>query len=119
MTPSGMTHHRIVGQEQERHEQVEGVRRIQVVDQGLDLVRPGQLVVGVADAGVEPALGHELVVVEVRPDGVLAVDDAVEEDGLDGGERQDARSSGRPTRAAGDALARRSSWPRPSDLSAQ
>ena len=103
MTPSGIDPPQDAGQEQERHEQVERVRWIEVVDQRLDLVRPGQLVLGVVDAGVEPALGHELVVVEVRADRVLAVDDAEEDDRLERGERQRARSSGRPTAvAAGD-----------------
>ena len=74
------------------------MRWIEVVDLRLDHVRPGQLVLGVVDPGVEPALGHELVVVEVRADRRLAVDDPIEQDGLDGGERQDDDRQADPQR---------------------
>jgi hypothetical protein len=37
----------------------------------------------------EPTLRHELVVVKVRSDRRLAIDHAIQQDDLDGGERQD------------------------------
>ena len=98
MTPSGIDPPEHGREEQERHEQVERVRRIEVVDLRLDHVRTGQLVLGVVDPGVDPALGHELVVVEVRADRSLAVDDPIEEDRLDGGERQDDDRQADPQR---------------------
>ncbi len=81
------------------------MRRIQVVDLGLDDIRTSQLLIRVVDARGHEPLGHEPVIVKIGPDRRLAVDDEVQLDRLDRQDRaedRDERDQHEPPSAGAD-----------------